>query len=180
MLVKFIDIMNQADEICGQNSDRFDIKWLRTRCIFHGVPMMPSYQSIDTLKLAKSGFNFNSNKLDYLGKFFGFGGKMDTGGFKIWQDIVENNSSKSMKIMVDYCKKDVLLLENVYTKLNPYTKAKTHVGVVLGGDKCSCPNCGSNNNKINNHTTLASGVKKHIMQCKDCGKYYSLSDAILN
>ncbi len=174
MLTKFIDIMNQADEVVGQNSDRFDIKWIRTRCIYHGIPMLPDYQSLDTLKLAKAGFNFNSNKLDYMGKFLGVGQKVDTGGFKLWQDIIVDNCPKAMKKMVNYCKGDITLLENVYDKLNLYSKAKTHVGVVLGEDKCSCPNCGSDKKHVRGDRTTALGTVYKRFQCRNCFKYYSI------
>ncbi len=180
MLIKFIDVMNQADEVVGQNSDRFDIKWIRTRCIHHGVPMLPDYQSLDTLKLAKAGFNFNSNKLDYMGKFLGVGQKVDTGGFKLWQDIIIDNCPKAMKKMVNYCKGDIKLLENVYNKLNPYTKAKTHVGIALGGEKTSCPNCGGTHTKNQGFRYLASGTKKQVRLCLNCGKSYTLLDTLVN
>ena len=58
LLVKFSEILNSADEIIGHNSDNYDIKWIRTRCIFHGIPLFPDYTQIDTLKLAKAGFRF--------------------------------------------------------------------------------------------------------------------------
>lgn len=180
MLIDFIKVMNQADEICGQNSDRFDLKWIRTRCIFHGISMFPDYNSVDTLKLAKAGFMFNSNKLDYLSRFLGFGGKMNTGGFNIWQKIIMDNCSKSMKVMVKYCKKDVILLEKVYNKLNPYIKAKSHVGVSEGKDKCSCPQCGSKKTMGRGITTMVSGTIKQRMQCASCGKYFSLLQTIYN
>lgn len=175
LLEDFIKIMNTADECIGHNSDRFDERWLRTRAAFHGIPMMPSYQTIDTLKLSRSGFRFNSNRLDYLGKFFGVGGKMDTGGLKLWQNIVVDNCQKSLNTMIKYCKRDVEILEKVYNKLNPYTKSKTHVGVTLEQNTCTCPNCASSNTVGRGYRILASGVKKKILQCKDCGKYYIVS-----
>lgn len=180
MLEKFVKVMNQADEVVGQNSHRFDIKWLRTRCIYHGVPMMPKYQSLDTLKLAKSGFLFNSNKLDYIGKFLGVGRKRETGGFKLWQDIVIDNCSKSMQQMIDYCKQDVVLLEKVYDKLNPYTEAKTHYGVVTGGSKCSCSNCGSQNLMKHGSKVSAVGTKKQVFKCKNCYKFTTIALTTLN
>lgn len=174
MLIEFMKVLNSADEICGQNSDRFDIKWIRTRCLLHKIPMFPSYQSIDTLKLARSGFNFNSNRLDYLGKFFGFGGKTETGGFKLWKSIIEDNDKKSMELMIKYCIGDVLLLEKVYDKLNLYSLAKTHVGVALGKDKCTCPNCGSDKKQSRGKLTTVSGTVKSRFSCNNCGKYYYL------
>lgn len=177
MLKVFIKILNEADEVIGHNGDAFDIKWVRTRCIKHGIEMFPSYQSLDTLKLSRSTFRFNSNKLDYLGEFLDLGRKMATGGFPLWKAIVEENDKTAMKTMVDYCKQDVILLQKVYNKLNPFTKHKAHVAVALGGQKCDCPNCGSTNVKSNGNRYLATGTTKKIMKCSDCGKHYTLSES---
>lgn len=119
LLAKFAKVINSADEVLTQNGDSFDIKWLRTRCIYHGIPVSPKFNSIDTLKMARSGFKFNSNKLDYMGKFLGLGQKTHT-GYQLWKDITLNNSPLAMKTMVRYCKNDVLLLERVYNKLQPF------------------------------------------------------------
>jgi DNA polymerase III epsilon subunit-like protein len=69
LLKEFLEILNEADEIVGQNSDNFDVKWLRTRCLKHKLGMLPEYNQVDTYKLAKKYFRFNSNKLDYIASF---------------------------------------------------------------------------------------------------------------
>lgn len=120
---KFAKIIDSADIICTQNGDRFDVKWLRTRCLYHNIPLSPKFNSIDTLKLARNSFLFNSNKLDYLGKFTGVGGKLET-GYSLWKDILLKNCSTSLKKMVDYCKIDVVRLEQVHKKLKPYVPEK--------------------------------------------------------
>lgn len=175
LLTKFSFILNSADEIIGHNSDNYDVKWVRTRCIYHGIPMFPDYTQIDTLKLAKAGFRFNSNKLDYIGGFLGVGNKMDTGGFSLWKSIILDNDEKAMAKMIKYCKVDVIRLQQIYNKLNVYSKHKTHVGVLMGKNKCSCPNCGSNNYYHQGKVISALGTIKHRMQCKDCHKYYRVS-----
>ena len=177
LLKDFVEVLGEADEICGHNSDRFDIKWLRTRCYINGIPMFPAYQSIDTLKLAKAGFYFNSNKLDYLGKVSGFGGKKDTGGMQTWNSILFDNCPKAMKKMIHYCHGDIDLLEKVYKKLDNYTLSKTHVGVLLGKEKCSCSSCGSNNTHCNKTRVLATGMIKKQMLCRDCGKMHSVAES---
>lgn len=123
LLKKFAKIMDSADEVIGQNSDRFDIKWLRARCLYHDIPLSPKFNSIDTMKLAKAGMYFNSNKLDYMGQFMGLGKKIKT-DYDLWKDIVLYNNTKAMKKMVDYCKQDVSLLEKVYDKLQKYSPVK--------------------------------------------------------
>jgi uncharacterized protein YprB with RNaseH-like and TPR domain len=123
LLSKFSKIIDSADEVIGQNSDKFDIKWLRTRAIYHNIPISPKFNSIDTLKMARTGFNFNSNKLDYMGKFLGVGGKNQT-GYDLWKDIILSNSKQAMLTMIEYCKVDVIRLEGVYHKLQPYCPIK--------------------------------------------------------
>ncbi len=123
MLKKFAKIIDSADEVIGQNSDRFDIKWLRTRCILHNIPISVKFNSLDTLKMARAGFNFNSNKLNYMGQYLGLGEKLHT-GYDLWKDIILKNDKKAMSDMVDYCKQDVVLLEQVYNRLQEYCPIK--------------------------------------------------------
>lgn len=123
LLETFSKIIDSADEIVTQNGDRYDIRWLRARCIYHDIPISVKFNSIDTLKMAKSGFYFNSHKLDYMGSYLGVGKKIKT-EYDLWKDIVLHNNGEAMKKMVEYCKEDVRVLERVYNKLKPYCPIK--------------------------------------------------------
>jgi uncharacterized protein YprB with RNaseH-like and TPR domain len=123
MLQKFAKVADSADELIAQNGDNFDIKWLRTRCLYHDIPISPKFNSIDTLKMARSNFRFNANRLDYMGKFLGYGGKIKT-DYDMWKDILLKNDCRAMTLMVDYCKEDVCLLEKVYHRLQKYCPIK--------------------------------------------------------
>lgn len=175
MVHTFNKIIQEADEVIGHNGDNFDIKWFKTRCLYHGIENMPEFKSIDTLKISRKHFRFNSNKLDYIAKVLGLGGKMETGGFDLWKAIIEKNDEAALEKMVKYCMKDVKLLEQVYNKLEGYTTAKTHVGVLKGHSKCTCPKCGGGNHHIRKHIITAAGVKKLQLQCQDCGSYYNVT-----
>jgi len=178
MLKEFIKEVNKADEIIAHNGDRFDIKWLRTRCLFHGIDMFPTYQTIDTLKTAKRLFNFNSNKLDYIARYLKVGQKMETGGGELWKDIVLRKCDKSMDKMVAYCKQDVIVLEAVFNKLNAYEKPKVNYAVLRGGEKFECPECGKLPHYKSMYTT-ASGTIVHRMQCSDrvdCSKKFTINN----
>jgi DNA polymerase elongation subunit (family B) len=179
LLKKFIKVLNSADEVIGHNSDRFDIKWLRTRCIFHEIDMFPTYRTIDTLKYAKSGFYFNSNKLDYISKFLGVGAKSDTGGFQTWKDILFNKSEKALDHMVEYCKNDVVILEKVYDKLRPYSKHKVNYATLRGGDRWNCPNCGTEDVRLSKTYTTSAGTIMHSLGCKaGCRSAYSVNNKV--
>jgi len=131
LLEEFIAIANTADEIVMHNGDSFDLPWIRTRCLFHGLPMMPAYKTIDTLQWARRKFYFNSNRLDYIAKFLGMGGKLKT-EFGLWKSIVLQSDGAALKRMVTYCKKDVALLEQVWKRMASHVPHKTHAGVLAG------------------------------------------------
>lgn len=177
MLEKFVIELQKAHEIIGQNSDKFDEKWIRTRCIFHDIPAMPKYKSMDTLKMARKGFNFNSNKLDYIGSYLGVGAKIKT-EFDLWKRICLQREPKALKAMVEYCKNDVVLLEQVYKKLQRYAEPVTHKAVALGGEKWDCPHCASENVKISTTKYSRVGTPITQMNCKSCKRYYNVSAAV--
>ena len=175
MLLKFIEVANVATELVGHNGDKFDLAWIRTRCLFHSISMFPTYQTIDTLKIARNKFRFNSNKLNYIADYLGFGQKIKT-TFGLWKDILLNKDKKAMDDMIKYCKKDVILLEKVFSALNKHTESKTHYGVIFGGDRGSCPECGSDDLVRYNTRVMASGIRRIQYKCKTCGKFHSKTD----
>jgi len=175
MLQKFIDIANSADQLVGHNGDRFDLAWIRTRCLFHRIDMFTTYTTIDTLKVSRSKFKFNSNKLDYIAKYLGMGKKIKT-EFGLWKDIVLNKDKAAMTKMIKYCQQDVKLLEKVYKELSVHLASKTHFGVIFGADRGSCPECGSDDLVRMVNRITATGVKKIQFQCKTCGKYHTKID----
>jgi uncharacterized protein YprB with RNaseH-like and TPR domain len=175
LLQKFIKVANEADELVGHNGDRFDLAWIRTRCLYHKIEMFPTYKTIDTLKISRQKFRFNSNRLNYIAQFLGIGSKIKT-DYNLWKDIVLSKCKKSMDKMVKYCQMDVILLEKVYKKLSGHIESKTHYGVRFGGDRGSCPECGSDE-LIRAATSIsATGTKKVRFKCKTCNKFHTKTD----
>ena len=177
MLEQFVTVANSATELVGHNGDKFDLAWIRTRCLFHGIDMFPNYITIDTLKIARSKFRFNSNRLNYIADFLGIGQKIKT-EFNLWKDILLHKDKKAMEDMIKYCKKDVILLEKVFKHLNNHIPSKSHYGVLYGNYRSSCPECGADRENLlrNNTRTTAAGVVKVQMRCKVCGKFHTITD----
>ena len=176
MLIDFVKVANQADEMIAHNGDRFDIKWIRTRCIFHRVPMFPNYKTLDTLKKAKSGFNFNSNKLDYIAQYLGVGAKVKHSGFDMWKGVMANNK-EALSEMVNYCEGDIVVLEDVYLTMQNYIKANTHAGVINNNLKYSCPSCSSENATLLKNNVTSMGTIKRQMECDCCKHTYEISNS---
>ncbi len=174
MLIEFIKVANVADELVGHNGDKFDLAWIRTRCVFHQIDMLPKYTTIDTLKGARQKFRFNSNRLNYIAKFLGIGQKIKP-DFNLWKDICLHNSKPAMIKMVKYCKQDVVLLEKVYNKMKGHLEPKTHYGVVFGYDRTSCPECGCEDHIKVRVSVSSSGLKKRQLKCKECHKHFTIT-----
>lgn len=176
MLSDFLKVANTADELIAHNGDRFDIKWIRTRCIYHRLRMFPNYKTLDTLKKAKSGFNFNSNRLDYIAQFLGVGAKVKHSGFDMWIKVMQG-CKDAMKEMVHYCEGDIIVLEDVYLTMQPYIKQNTHNGVLNNNLKYSCPCCGSEEIELVKNNVTAMGTIKRLIDCLSCGHNYEISNS---
>lgn len=176
MLQQFVEIANKADELVGHNGDKFDLPWIRTRCLFHGISMFPSYKTIDTLQWARRRFYFNSNRLDYIGKYLGVGGKIKT-EFDLWKKVVLEDDRTALAQMVKYCKRDVEMLQEVYLKLAVQVPHKTHIGVQNNKDKWTSPFNGGTEVCRNKIRVTALGTKHYQMQCLKTGRYYQISES---
>lgn len=175
LIEQFVEVLNEADLIVAHNGDRFDLKWLKTRALFHRIPMLPNYKQFDTLKVAKSKLLLNSNRLDYIAKFLGYEGKNHT-SIDLWLDIIYKKSKVAMNTMLEYCDEDVRQLEKVYKELRYLDNPRLHEGVMIGKTKQTSPITGSVNIKHIKSVTTNRGTKKHIMIDKDTNRYFEMSD----
>lgn len=167
------EAVSKADVIVHHNGNRFDIKKLNARLIFHGLPPVPPVPMVDTLREVKKIAAFSSNRLDYLAKVLVGEGKMHTEP-GLWLKALKGNKP-AIKKMVDYNKVDVIRLEQVYNKLRPYFKSHPHIGAMSQLDKNhSCPKCGSTNLRKNGFRYTATGLKKQEVQCTNCHSYHRI------
>lgn len=162
------DIMSDADVIVAHNGDRFDIRKIQARLLYHGFAPPEPFQTVDTLKIARRHFAFTSNKLDDLGTTLGVGNKVKHPGFDMWLNVMAGDKD-AWKLMIEYCRGDVVLLEAVYDKLLPWAIG-TPNRALLDGESLACPSCGSKN-------VQRQGFKKtktmtyQQFQCQDCGSW---------
>lgn len=176
MVKEFIKVLNQSDEIVAHNGDRFDIKWIRTRAMFHRIPMNAHYRSLDTLKKAKAHFNLPNNRLDTIAQFLKVGAKVRHEGLIMWHKV-QSNDKEALKDMVKYCDGDIIVLEDSFLVMQNYIKHNTHIGVNAGGKKHSCPNCGSEDVILYKNNFTAMGTIKRQMECNICSYSYETSNA---
>jgi uncharacterized protein YprB with RNaseH-like and TPR domain len=179
MMRKFLDIYNSADMVIGQNNDKFDNRFINARAMKYNFDVNVFVKSFDIMKQTKRLFRLPSYSMDYITKYLGIQGKLGHTGRAMWEDIQfgsKKASKAALKLMSDYNVQDVLATEEMYTKLRKYMGHITHLGVLAGETKCSCPNCGSTKLKLYKTTVTATGVIRRIMKCPKDGTLTSMSN----
>ena len=58
---KLHEVLSQADMLIAHNLDNFDLKKANARFLIHGLDPIPYNKNLDTLKVARRNFKFNSN-----------------------------------------------------------------------------------------------------------------------
>ena len=164
LIQKLRDLLDEADIVLGQNSDKFDIKWFNTRCVIHKIPPPSSFKTIDTLKLSKKYFSFMSNKLDFVSKRLGHHGKVNV-GWSVWKGCL-NGDAGAWRKMKFYNKRDVVETAKVYREYLPWINRINPVW-----DRTPCPACKSTNTQRRGESVTSKG-KCQRFQCRECAKWF--------
>lgn len=173
-------LLDEADIVLTQNGKRFDIKKLNARFLLQGMKPPSPFEQIDTLVIMKKYFALTSNKLEFATD------KLCTkykklkhakfGGFELWKACLAGNKD-AWKEMKKYNIWDVLSLEELYTKLQPWENT-FNFNVYTDNLDIKC-NCGSSNLKSNGIRTTKIGRFRRY-KCADCGCWYQSKKNLLS
>jgi hypothetical protein len=161
-------LFDEANILIAHNGDGFDVKKANARFAYYGLPPPSPYKTVDTLKVARKYFKFTSNKLDNLGDHLGYGRKVVHTGFNLWKGCMTGDP-KAWKKMVQYNKRDVVLLEQIYLHFRPWIENHPNVSI-LSDIPDGCPNCASTNLLKRGYGITKTG-KRQRYQCSDCGSW---------
>jgi hypothetical protein len=159
-------LLDEADIVVAHNGDMFDFKKVNARFIFHDLKPPAPYRTVDTKKVAKNIFMFESNRLTSLGEYLGLGKKLDTGGFKLWQECMLGKKS-AWTLMKEYNEQDVILLEKIYLRFLPWIKNHPNMAVYEDSDP-KCPKCGSFRLQSRGYA-VTNSARYNRVQCVSCG-----------
>lgn len=146
----------------------YDIPFVNTRLLYHQLPILPpNYAHIDTWKIARNRLKTRNNRLITLSEFLGTDDEKNAIKPEQWIRALGGHSP-SMDYIVEHCRRDVLVLEEVYTRLRPLVLDHPNRGLVDGGGGCGV--CGSNQlQKRGTHITRTRKYQR--FQCQDCGAW---------
>jgi hypothetical protein len=158
-------LLDEADVVVAHNGIKFDLAVINARFAAHKLLPPSPYKIVDTRLVAKRAFKFGSNSQDYLCQILGIGRKMDTGGYRLWQNCLAGDTAAWNK-MRRYNAHDVKLLEKLYDRLLPWVQ--DHPSYALFTGKTCCPKCGSA--KLQSRGVARSVTREYQrFQCQACG-----------
>mgnify|MGYP003145899441 CR=1 FL=1 len=166
-------LLDEADIVVAHNGDRFDMAKIRGRSLVHGLDLPSPYKQIDTWKIAKREFGFDSNSLAYLADVLGCSPKTkhkEFPGFELWAECLKGNK-RAWKELCLYNKQDVLTLEEIYVKIRPYARNHPSVSAVGEPGEVTCPKCGSTDQKKRGHY-YTNTQKYQRYKCMGCGGWH--------
>jgi len=169
MVAALWDLLDQADICVGYNHQSFDLKHINREFILAGYSPPSPYQNIDLLKVVRQQFKFPSNRLGQIGQSLDIGSKLDTGGWSLWQGVL-NNDEKARKKFARYNKQDVSLTSDLLSTLanKGWVKNVPHAGL-WSGDMAACYACGSTD--LVPYGIAYTKTAKHLRLVCDCGAY---------
>jgi hypothetical protein len=127
ILPQLRDLMESADIIAGHNVDAFDMKHINARLLLNEQEPVTGKKTLDTLKIARQKFAFESNKLDYISQKLGLRPKDDIRN-EDWLNIVKTGDEKTLSKVLKYNKGDVTSGKGVLERLMKYSGKRTDYG----------------------------------------------------
>lgn len=172
MIEQLWQLLDEADIVAGYNSDGFDIKHVNRAFIEYGYAPPSPYQTVDLIKTVRGRFKFPSNRLGQVGQSLDIGAKLDTGGWKLWQGVL-NGDDKAREKFGRYCRQDVKLTDNLLRVLYPWVKGLPHYGL-WSGDMAACYACGST--RLQPYGISYTKTKAFVRLLCECGAYSRVLD----
>lgn len=168
MVSKIWKLLDQADAVVHYNGVKFDIPHIQREFVELGMSPPSKFRQIDLIRTVRGQFKFMYNKLDYVCERLGLGNKLDHRGMEMWIACTLDYKSEHWKVMEEYNRHDVVLLERLYNHLIPWVKNHPNWGVYIDGELPVCRNCGSEDIYADGtERTNARSYQRY--KCKGCG-----------
>lgn len=163
------DLVDQAQAVVYHYGDRFDLRFLNTRCLENGILPPAKVTSIDTWKIAKYNLAMTSNRLGVLSESFGNGEVKSHLSREDWK-LASHGDKEVLDRMMEYCEQDVRSTEQVYLTLRPLVW--NHPIIFPQETNTHCPACGSDNTHGNGKRATRCFVV-YRQRCNVCGNNFT-------
>jgi len=129
VVAHLIQKLQYFDRVITHYGSRFDVPFLRSRALSLGLdfPIYKSLWQTDTWNIARRKLCISSNRLGKIANLLGVKEQKTPITSEHWIGALMGKG-KSLEYILDHCRKDVLILEEVYNRINQFTpKSKTSI-----------------------------------------------------
>jgi uncharacterized protein YprB with RNaseH-like and TPR domain len=146
----------------------FDVPFVNSRLLYHKLPTLPAnFSHIDTWKISRNRLKLRSNRLVTISDFLGTEDEKNAIKPEQWIRAMGGHRP-SMNYIVEHCRRDVLVLEEVYNRLRPLVLDHPSRGLIDGRGGCGV--CGEQ--KLQKRGTHVTRTRKYQrFQCSGCGAW---------
>lgn len=120
--------IEQADVLVGHNANQFDLPFLRTRALIHGLNPVHPKKILDPVILARNIFRFHRNSLEALSNVLGTPDMKTKLMPRVWVAAMFDGDREALDEIVEHCVADVRVLCEVAKKIAPYVRQLDNIG----------------------------------------------------
>lgn len=143
----------------------YDIPFINTRLLYHRLPVLPAnHTHIDTWKVSRNRLKLRSNRLVTISDFMGTDEQKNSIKPEQWLRALGGHR-ESMDYIVEHCRRDCEVLEEVYYRIRPLVLDHPHMGGAKWG---ACRFCG-NQTLVSRGSRLTRTRRYKRLQCTTCG-----------
>lgn len=179
LLVNLWKMIDEADILVGHNLAKFDKKKTNARFLVHKMEPVSNSRVIDTLKIARKYFSFDSNKLVDLAKILKLKNQKYSHsqfhGNELWVECLKGNK-KAWREMRAYNPQDVIVLEELFNELMKHDNS-INFNVFSESIDPICF-CGCKTFTFKGYANTNTG-RFHRLKCDNCGHKYQSKQNLL-
>jgi uncharacterized protein YprB with RNaseH-like and TPR domain len=131
-LVKRIKaLVMDHDVIVAHNGTRFDLPFLRTRCLRWHLAPLRDVKCVDPLQIAWRKFRLRSNTLGAVADYLGIEDRKTPLDMSVWASAYLDGDKRAMNKVVTHCEADIRVLSAVLPYVKPFIKVLDDRGSAL-------------------------------------------------
>lgn len=157
---------DEADVVVGHNLQSFDSKHLKSAWAEYGWPAPTPWKTVDTLKVARAEFAFESNTLDALCKRLGIPAKSGKYDVATARAACAGDTAAQRKLRA-YNVGDIRATEAAYNRLRPWNRSHPNLALWTDDDR-ACPACGSEKRTLLDKDAVTAVTRYAQYRCNRC------------
>jgi DNA polymerase elongation subunit (family B) len=173
VLEEFSKVYSAAHITVAHYGRKYDLPYVQTRLLFHGLPVLPPTPMCDTWRVARDNLKLKSNRLANIVDFLDVTQKTPLRP-SVWRAAAAGHKP-SLRYIEDHCLADIEALADTYIRLRPLMTRHPNVNIaalnLMGLD--ACPNCGAGAERLQRRGRYVSLARVCArFQCQSCGSWH--------